>query len=144
MAELRNIAYVLGAKTCSVEIVEEETEAASRAAKVSSAKVEVGYSSENSKMQSGKTVSRFEGHDHPIYPQLKWFAYDHNIKGLIEMRCNRAIKSDSIKLKGSFSSAMSLKVACAIDQVLGVKGTFSMEKEMLKEHNRVLVFEIEF
>ena len=87
---------------------------------------------------------QFEGHDNPQPPTLKWFLYDDNIKNLIEMRMNRAIKSNVLELKGSSSLAMSKAIACAIDDVMRVNGGASLEKRSLKEQSKILVFEIEF
>ena len=140
LAELRNIAYCLGAKSCSVEIMESDIAIDSRGIKVDSAAAKT--SSKNSNVQSGKTITHFEGHDDPKVPELKWFAHDDNVKGLIEMRLARAIKSNSLNLSGATTSVMSKKIACAIDSI--VKTKISMEREAVKEHSKVLVFEIEF
>ncbi|MBR3878819.1 MAG: hypothetical protein IKJ24_01725 [Clostridia bacterium] len=143
LAELRNIAYCLGAKNCSIEIV--ETEASKDKASVKAGKLGSAESSaKNSNMQSVKTVTEFEGHDDPKMPELKWFAHDDNINGLIKMRLNRAIKNDSLNLSGATSSAMSKKIACAIDSIVKIKGNLSIEKETVREHSKILVFEIEF
>lgn len=144
LAELRNIAYSLGAKMCSIEIAEEETEAVNQSLNLTAIKGSASATVSNSKLQSGATFTHFEGHDNPTVPTLKWFEHDENIQGLIRMRCNRAIKSDSIKLKGSSSSAISLKVACAIDTIVKGAGKISMEKEIVKEHNKLMIFEVEF
>ena len=85
LAELRNIAYCLGAKICSVEIIESEAskdKASIKAGKLGSA----GSVAENSNTQSAKTVTEFEGHDNPEMPELKWFAHDDNINGLIKRK----------------------------------------------------------
>ena len=148
LAELEHIAYALGAKCCSVEIIETDSnvETSSKSAKINIAKVEANSMSKNSKKQSGKTMSYFEGNATPKEPQLKWFAPDENIKRLIEMRCAdcNSIKSKSLELKGSSSATMSKKTACAIDNVLKIKGGFSMENQAIKEHSNILVYEIEF
>ena len=143
LAELRNIAYCLGAKSCSIEIIESEAskdKTSVKVGKIGSA----GSSAANSNMQSVKTVTEFEGHDDPKVPELKWFAHDDNINGLIKMRLNRAIKADSLSLSGATSSAMSKKIACAIDSIVNIKGNLSIEKETVREHSKVLVFDIEF
>lgn len=147
LAELSNIAYLLGAKSCSVEILEAESEMDSSNLKAGMKGIGVlggGAKSATSKKQSGKNITNFEGHDNPQAPDLKWFAHDDNIKWLIEMRCKRAIKSNVLELKGSSSATISKSIACAMDDVLGTKVNFSMEKEALKEYNDILVFEIEF
>lgn len=147
LAELSNIAYVLGAKSCSVEILEAEAEMDSDNLMVGiKGKGTIGGETKNaiSNKQSGKNITDFEGHDNPQMPNLKWFAHDDNINWLIDMRCKRAIKSNILELKGSSSATISKSIACAVDDVLGKKVNLSMEKEALKEYNDILVFEIEF
>jgi hypothetical protein len=39
---------------------------------------------------------------------------------------------------------MSKKIACAIDSIVNIKGNLSIEKETVREHSKILVFEIEF
>lgn len=147
MAELSKIAYSLGAKRCSIEIVEAQTQNRSLSSHVTVkdedvSSVEMSQSKMN--RQSGKTVNEFEGHDNPQTPTLKWFSYDENIKGLIEMRCNKAIKSKVLELNGATSATMSKSVACAIDDLLKISGAVSMEKKAIDEHSHKLIFEIEF
>ena len=153
MAELENIAYCLGAKSCSVEIVEMDKQINASSAKLKlktpsmiKADNEFSISSKNSNSQSGKVATKFEGHRRPVQPQLKWFAHDDNIKGLIEMRCNkvRSIKSKVLELNGASSATMDKKTACTIDKLLKIGGSISMEKQALKEHSSVLMFEIVF
>ena len=97
-------------------------------------------------MKSGKTVTNFSGNNEPKRPELKWFANDNNILSLIEMRCSdrNSIKSRKLELKGSMSATMSIKLACTIDGMLGLKGGASMEKQVAKEHNTKLVYIVEF
>ena len=147
LAELSNIAYYLGAKSCSVEILESEIQSDSYKAQLAikgskPTKAESKNSVGNKK--SGKRISYFEGHDEPQIPQLKWFVHDDNIKSLIEMRCKKAIKSTSLELSGSSCASMSRSMACAIDAILNVSGTFSMEKQAIKELSNSLLYEIEF
>ena len=166
LAELEHIAYSLGARSCSIEIL--DSDARTNEAKVkfnldaksSQSKKKQGQDgtkqvkSENyyesvrrdRQSQSGKAVSYFEGNNDPKEPTLKWFANDDNILGLIKMRCSNsnAIKSKVLELKGSSSATMSQKTACAIDKILKIKASVSMEKQSIKEHSSVLVFEIEF
>ncbi len=147
LAELSIIAYYLGAKNCSIEIVEAEKQTSSRTRQTtvnSFGEISASSTTARNNTQSGKRVSSFEGHDDPKTPPLKWFAHDENIKGLIEMRFNKAIKSTVLELKGSSSATMSRKLACAIDNVINVKGKLSMEANAIKEHSKILLFEIEF
>ncbi|MBQ8174581.1 MAG: hypothetical protein IJ009_04185 [Clostridia bacterium] len=143
LAELNNIAYCLGAKSCSVEIFQAEKQTDSNKMQVMKS-TETGSQKSVANKKSGKRISYFEGHDEPKAPQLKWFAYDENVKNLIEMRCNKAIKSTVLELNGSSCASMSRSIACAVDDVLGIGGKVSMEKQATKELNDSLLFEIEF
>ena len=163
LAELQNIAFLLGAKSCSIEIKESEKAFTSEqnkkgvgvGANVSS--VKIGAKSENGEGSSslslvyrrGATTATFEGNDTPTRPTLKWFANDENIKGLIEMRCTstNAIKSKTLILEGSTSATMSRSQASKIDLAigkLGVKKELKLEQEATKEANSLLVFEVYF
>ena len=152
LAELENIAYMLGAKSCSVEIVdlvaEKQTSSIFASAKLNNFTGEASNSigASNQRMKSGKTVTNFSGNSEPKRPELKWFANDNNILSLIEMRCSdrNSIKSRKLELKGSMSATMSIKLACTIDGMLGLKGGVSMEKQVAKEHNTKLVYIVEF
>ena len=143
LAELRNIAYCLGATMCSVQIVEADhvsEGAAISAGKMGSAKAKDAQTNK----QSGKSISNFKGSDTPQKPELKWFLHDDNIKGLIEMRCNLAIESSVLELRGSSSATMSRAVACAIDDIIKIGGKLSMEKQSVTEHSNILLYEVEF
>lgn len=152
LAELEYIAYCLGAKYCSIEIMEAEKEADSQkaSAKIKAPKVSVnGESSVKnnySNTQKGTTVSNFVGHDHPERPNLKWFKHDDNINRLIDMRCGsiQSVTSKILELSGSCCATMNKKTACAVDKILKVGGKASMEQQVSKEHNSKLIFEIRF
>ena len=147
LAELNNIAHCLGARSCSVEIVESEEEGAFHSVKAGTkglGDASISNDASRGNRKSGKRVSVFEGHDSPEMPPLKWFAHDDNIKGLIEMRLSKSIKSTVLELKGSSFATMSRKIACAVDNVMNVKGKLSMESSAVKEHGETLLFEIEF
>ena len=129
LAELENIAYCLGAKFCSVEIVESDKELETLRAKSKLKSKQLSSNSDFEKTssvissQKGKTVSNFNGHSNPRRPDLKWFAYDDNINGLIEKRCNDiySIESKILELSGASSVTMNKKVASAIDSLLNIK-----------------------
>jgi len=163
MAELKNIAYSLGAKSCEIEITEESVEISSqKKAFSSSAKAtikgikvsqsesaEQSASSKISNQRSGRIVAEFEGSDTPHRPELKWFANDDTIKGLIEMRCRNgnSIKSETLTLSGSSSAAMSQKTAYAIDTAVSKMGagvSSNMESEAIRENTSKLIFIIKF
>ena len=159
LAELERIAYCLGAKSCSIEIIEMRKEDSTSSKKIGTGiSKKISSSNEhyegsanrgNTNQLSGKTVTHFAGSDHPERPTLKWFAHDENVKGLIEMRCtdNNSIKSRQLELAGSSSATMSQTTACSIDNVLfktKTAGTFSMETQATREHLSKLIYTVEF
>lgn len=161
LAELKHIAYSLGAKRCSIEISEAVSDAQVQHKSVSLSEsykglfsskenVEQSFVQRNSNQRSGRIVAEFEGHTSPQKPTLKWFQHDDNINRLIEMCCNgnRSVKSEFLELSGSSSATMSQKTACSIDAAIGkvggVKGHSSMNSEAAKENHSKLLFHIEF
>lgn len=159
LAELEHIAYLLGAKNCSIEMVETAENFDKSSKSVHSQQNLFGLSVNNSaerssahisiQQRSGKTTILFEGNVKPTQPQLKWFANDDTIKGLIEMRCsgNNSIMCKSLELYGSSSSTMSHKTACTIDNALKKycsNSGINMEQQATRENHSKLIFEIEF
>ena len=163
LAELKHVAYCLGAKSCTIEMSESSVEASVSKKKAtisggsilhgvkvsSSESAEQNSSAKNTAQVSGKVHLQFEGHNMPQKPNLKWFANDDTIKRLIDFRCNgeNQIKSETLQLHGSSSATMSQKTACAIDNAVGamkVKGNSAMESQAVKENHRTLIFSIEF
>lgn len=148
IAELEKIANSLGAKSCSIQIEEDSTSSTSEKSnfqlKGNKASSEMTVTTGNS--QGGKTVSYFEGNNSPVRPDLKWFAHDDSINGLIEMRCsgNNSVKSKILELHCSVSTTMSKKAACAVDILSKAKASASMEKKAIKESNCKLLFEVQF
>ena len=147
IAELEHIAYNLGAKSFSVEIVEtdysDNTKNLSINANVS---LGGGISSSKGRMQSGKNTTFFGGGKSPEMPTLKWFAHDDNIKRLVQMRLedSNSVQSKVLEIRGSSTVTMSKSIAGAIDDLCGIKGGISMINETIKQYNSVLIFEIEF
>ena len=160
IAELKYVAYCLGAKRCTIEISESDSASniQKRDAKITEMYkgISVSESAEQSVAQageshrSGRNVIEFAGHNEPRMPELKWFAHDDNIKRLIEMRCDgkEGIKTETLELAGSSSATMSQKTACAIDAAIGklggANGSSSMDSQAAKEHHSKLHFYIEF
>ncbi len=148
LAELEHIAYSLGAKSCSIEIVEEVTQVLSvkTKAQVEKLQAESKTNKNGNKNQRVKNVSHFKGARKPKLPNLKWFAYDENIKGLIDMRHTgkNLIKSKVLEIRCSSTATMSHKTAVAVDKIKNIKATLSAEVKALKEQNSKMVFEIEF
>lgn len=160
LGELKNIAYSLGAKRCSIEICESGSEmqlsSVKESAKVmlkgasASESVEQTYSQKDTYQRSGRIEAEFQGSDVPVRPQLKWFAHDDSINNLINMRCNgnHAVHSETLELSGASSATMSQKTAYAIDAAMnkmnGAKGSMSMDAQVAREHRTRLVFSIMF
>lgn len=155
LAELEKVAYSLGAKSYSVDIVSSESDGVSKrqstTAKVDQEGATVKNSSSNSKSNHsvGHSSATFEGHNSPVAPRLKWFMYDDTIKNLIEMRCAdpASVKSRTLELSGASSATMSRQTAVAIDCMIKgakVKSSSDMEMQANKELSSTLVFKIEF
>ena len=152
LAELKQIAYSLGAKSCTIEISESSQEANSSNRSVKAKIGKIGATAENAlantnaKKRSGKITAVFEGSVAPERPVLKWFASDENIKNLIEMRCTTPgrLKYEELRLSGSSSATMTQKAAAAIDGLKGIKGGVSMQSQAMVEHSSELIFSIEF
>lgn len=155
LAELEHIAYALGAKCCTIELVESDelTDTKSRDGQAGM-KFLKASSKDNSKqatshVMSGRTVSTFRGNNSPIHPTLKWFKNDHNVLNLIEMRCSdkNAIQSRTLILEGSSSMTMEQNMARNIDiatEKIGLKLHASMEKQHRKECSSKLIYKVEF
>ncbi|KAF5068286.1 hypothetical protein DSECCO2_244460 [anaerobic digester metagenome] len=167
IAELKHIAFSLGAKRCSIEISESNMESNLKNKEkkfseevnfvdqgVSTAeKFEQNMSKRESSHRRGKTEIQFEGSNSPKRPELKWFAHDGNIKRLIEMRFenNNAIKSETLEIAGSSLTTMSEKAAYAMDMAVKkagakgkVKGSADISSQVAKESHSKLIFRIEF
>ena len=152
VAELEKIAYDLGARGCSVEIVESDNSSKGTIVGVKVGKAEMpiggeaGFNKKYVKIIRGKTTSHWDGCDILKQPQLKWFEHNENIKNLIEMRFSdrNNIKSKMYELSGLTSVTMEKNVAGVIDSLSGLKGNVSMKSKSEEEHNSVLIYEIEF
>lgn len=156
LAELKSVAYALGAKRCTIEIKESALEASVTESNQSlgvgkwfSAKLSQSTNQSAYKTRSGRITAEFEGSETPHKPNLKWFAHDENIKKLIDMRCKQgnALKSETLYLSGSSSATMSKNAANSIDatvQKAKLGGGTSMGSEAIKEHESLMIFEIEF
>lgn len=148
LAELERIAYMLGAKTCTIELIEGEkrdkANGGSGGIMLLSAKAQNKTGTEKNK--SGSTVTIFNGNNEPRRPELKWFKNDSNIMALIDMRCSgdNSIKSRSLILEGSSFASVSKSVAAAVDVIKKFRASASMEQMAAEEHSSKLVFKVEF
>lgn len=159
LAELKHIAHFLGAKRCSIEMVERDSELQSQNLKMgvgsglgklkSNESYGHGASSQRFEQRRGRVLAEFEGSDLPQKPELKRFANDGNVKRLIQMRCtnSNSIKSELLELEGSSLATMSQKTESSIDIAIsknGTKSNFNIEKHATKENHSKLIFCVEF
>ena len=168
MAELEHIAFCLGAKSCSIEIIENNVEISNvdidnssnvklkgNKNKKNSSDIRVNESvsvengRQNKRSSSGKIVTTFSGNAAPKPPRLKWFEHNDNVKNLIEMRLSDGISicTKTLKLMGTSSASMTQKTAIAIDSEItkmGIKSKNSVEKQAQIEKNSQLIFEVIF
>lgn len=159
-AELEHIACCLGAKWCSVEIIETQKSAQAKKRKAELKESLNGIKSEESTEQSAsaqnktelhsRNYSKFQGNTVPQKPTLKWFSHDNTIQQLITARCSgdNSVTVKELDFYGSSFTTMSKKAACAIDCALATmdsaSGSTSMEDQATKEQESRLVFHVEF
>ena len=146
LAELEHIAFSLGAKKYSVEILEAESvkeTSTKKSSKKVNAKADLVVLEQSISVEATQTNSStneinqqnriqlrkeahavFKGSDNPQRPTLKWFSHDETIKKLIDMRCSEKneITSRNLKLEGTTSATMSKITASNLDGVLTVIG----------------------
>lgn len=157
LAELKQIAYALGAKSCTIEITETRQDASSQnnSAKLGGKvpgigkfgiKMDSAASSASAQTRSGKITATFKDSVTPQHPALKWFANDETIKSLIEVRCTDPgrLEREELRLSGSTFATMSHTAAAAIDGLRGINGGISMKNQATQEHSCLLIFSVEF
>ena len=162
LAELEHIAYSLGAKHCTIDILETEKslkkanrrfgfekkanmqleDSDDKIEGQASAEVNSNYETTQKREDTRHCELILEGSDKPKKPKLKWFAYDDGIKGLIEMRCKggNKVNARTLKIRGSSSITMSKDTACRIDSAIssigGVDGKYG-DKRSAKLESQV-------
>lgn len=159
-AELEHIAHSLGAKSCSIELVELQKTAQEKKKKVelkekfklskNEESAEQSAAVSNATTLSSKSQTKFQGNNIPQKPTLKWFTHDNQIKNLIAARCSgdNSITERNMEFQGSSFTTMSLKAACAIDCAIatmnGVSGNSFMEEQATKLQESKMFFRVEF
>ncbi len=158
MAELRRIAFMLGAKRCKLEVTEyEETRRGhqvkgnAKAGKKGSARINGSLSDLTKNEKKILFTQEFEGDMVPQRPELHWYAHDSDILLLIETRCggedkNKA-KSYRVELKSETTMTMSVSLAMAIDEAcskLNIRANSSLTSQAKRELRQSFVFEVEF
>ena len=155
LAELQHIAFSLGAKEYSVEMIESTYEASSSSASVNAKAHGIKAGGEDSRSRNMTTQSQtaakavFSAGRKPTQPTLCWFAKDNNIINLINMRCSgteeEGMTAYSFELNSSCAQTMSSATAVKIDAAvkgMGANSNFSSQSE--QEHSRKMIFHIEF
>lgn len=155
LAELQHIAFSLGAKEYSVEMIEETAESSNTdnvaAGKAQAIKADLSdYKKQNITTQSHIAAkATFAAGRKPTRPTLCWFANDNNIVNLINMCCSEnnetGIKSYSFELNSSCAQSMSSATAVKIDAAIkGMGANSNFNSESTKEHSRKMIFHIVF
>lgn len=163
MTELRSIARSLGAKKCTLESFEKAKCITVRKGKLGGRLKKEGVdfdpegSGELTQEDSASSQQKilfsqtFEGDARPRVPQLRWYAYDQEIKFLIDSRIGEDGENSTsryaIEIDSASSSTMKTALAAKIDvalKKLGASCNFSLEGEALSESRRKLRFEVEF
>lgn len=155
LAELQHIAFSLGAKEYSVEMIESTYEASNSTTSANIKLKTVKASAEDERSMSVMTKSQtaakatFGAGRKPTQPNLRWFANDNNVINLVNMRCSgtgdSGITSYSFELNSSCAQSMSSATAIKIDaavKVMGANSNFSSDSA--KELSRKMIFKIEF
>lgn len=166
ITELRNVAFLLGAKACRLEAFEEQKTIVSTKAKAKAKAKSAGEAKAGAKgavegsaeweTQASLTKRHeilldqsFEEGRAPQKPDLHWYAHDREINSLIAMRLSGSgdLKRYSSGIDLSLSETMSGKLAAKIGGALekmGFDANFSLEGESLSESRQKLKFFIEF
>lgn len=160
--ELREIARALGAKKCTIELIDEEKTSKKAQAKangsfkkgiVGSAKGdgEVDYSSANCVNNKNKVIATFSGDAVPEYPRLRWFAHDSEVHFLVNAclggEGSNKMKNYQLSLESSSSETMSLDMAAKIDVAIKgmkIKTNFSFQGKVKKEMASHFLYSVEF
>lgn len=164
IAELKDVAYCIGAKSCSIDIYESSNEKKESKfsfgmkanAKTSVGNVSTSESHESSSINNNiikvkaSGLIKFKDNNNLKSPKLKWFKDNDIIKNLIKMRLENTctIESDKFEIDGYTSAIMSTKTAKSIDasfsKIAGFKGNIKTESNAVKENSSTFVFYIEF
>ena len=159
LAELTRVAYSLGAKSYSIEIVEEESVATKSKGKAgikgnvkiveADGSFEKEQMSETKRKRKAFRAETFTRTRKPVAPELRWFKEDHNILGLIDQVCNGdgSMKMSDIQIECSKSAVMAQTTAGKIDvaiKKMGIGTTANLQNEAKSEFASKILFHIEF
>lgn len=152
MAELENVAYCLGAKSYSIEMVEESSSASQRGIQINGRANEINTtvnqneSSGKRNYQSGRNITYLAKNDNLQKPKLKWFEYDENINNLIKICLSGESKiiSKQLVFRGSASETISREIAVTIDALQKINFNGAMQQKFNKEQRTLMIFDVEF
>lgn len=159
LAELVDVANCLGAKSYSVEIIEEEKQTeqgvvnAKAEAKVKIAKAGAGVEHKDDSLKHGvrraSVTANFSEKREPIEPTLCWFKDDDSILGLIKHVCrdHGRIKGQTLIFEGSKHAVMAQETAAKIDAAvkkLGAQVSGTMVKKAESESSSKIIFKLKF
>lgn len=164
IAELRDVAYCLGAKRCFIEVLEERKAISTKAAK-GGLKAKGKHSGQNATANASgscrdsvtgeyKVAKKYEftceGDAEPVEPELRWFAHDKYLNGIISARCSEGrntLTTERFELSASSKDALSVEAAGKIDAALGKLGAdanLSVKGEVMNESRRKFRVELDF
>ncbi len=166
LAELQHIAFSLGAKEYSVDIIDKrkrtsrstfETKIEKDNGKKKEEKEKYSYEMKTTAELGVNTFVRagakaiFQGERAAVPPTLLWFAKDNNILNLIAMRCDSntsgALTQYDIELHSANSASMSLSVASKLNAsigAMGIKLSCNIKQMSASEHNQTLIYKLVF
>ena len=152
MAELENVAYCLGAKSYSIEMVEESSSTSQWGVQINGRANEINTtisqneSTEKRNYQSGRNITYLAKNDNLQKPKLKWFEYDENINNLIKICLSGESKiiSKQLVFRGSTSETISREIAVAIDALQKINFNGAMQQKFNKEQRTLMIFDVEF
>lgn len=159
ISELSHIAYCLGAKSYSIDLLEDENESikfseksnTSAKVKIVDAEVSEEYEreTENSRMSRSRISETFLERREPVQPELCVFKHDHIILDLVNQVLNNSetLVSRDIVLEGSSTALMSYSTAAKIDAAIKKMGAsvgVSIKKQTKHELSKKMIFHLEF
>lgn len=155
LAELSDIAYKLGARRYSVELVDSVSSRTENDDNVHidvlKSNIDAKNSSSMNKLIKSKSLASAEFFEvkKPEKPELSWFKKDENINVMINQICGgeRSAKSFDIELFGSVYSTMNYNTAVKLNTALlklNINANINITKKAEEEKEYKMLFHVEF
>lgn len=159
LAELANVAYCLGAKSYTIEIVEEESKSVQNSGKAgikgkaAKSKADISAKHTSSVDEKAKRLAfvtaEFSKNRTPVAPELCWFKGDPIINGLVAQICKDGgtMKSNELVLEGSKYAVLAKTTAAQIEgavKKMGLKTDVDINQEAKSEFSSKIHFHLEF